>query len=90
MEMDELCFQLVTTAENYEILMNLIAAASPYPSVKGGKFVSGPQFKARSLALEILHNLGNVEGCGSFVASKHKKEVIHLFKHNFTLAIAYL
>ena len=38
----------------------------------------------------MLHNLGFVEGVGSFVAQECKNQVVELFKQNFALATDYL
>ena len=70
---NDLAFELISNADNYPILFNIIDLGCPYMGANNDKFQVGPRFKARQLALEVLHNMGMAEGVGSFVSSNCKK-----------------
>ena len=76
----ELAFELYSNVDTYIILMRLIEDGCPYGGNESTRFEAGPKFTARSIALEVLHNLGFVEGVGSFVAQECKNQVVELFK----------
>ena len=63
---NNLTFELVTSKDTYQILLDFIEAGCPY---QNNSFNLGHKYICRTLALDILHNLGLVDGVGSFIAS---------------------